>query len=634
MRTLLFLLCSVFLTAATLAPAQAQPDSAQPRIVWEVKNRFRLFREERDFLLHVEAQQGRNIFEAENALALQSDGRGWARNMVGRLCIDRTGAVPDQCTRDGIAESYLAPALHRIGARLTGADGNCSWSFDDGQTDSVTVPCGEEVRLGIRSGRPTLASVEVTRPDGTITHLTENIVVDDFLVAGLGDSIASGEGNPDRAVALADTGFCYRRFLGNGGSYFRPSRAGFSGDRSCEVRPDLGDGTAWAKHGAQWMNAACHRSLYSYQLRTALALATENPHIAVTYLPLACTGASIENGLLGSQRASEINCGKANCSATVPAQIELLRGLLERAKKQDPTRKLDLVLLTVGANDIGFSGLVADAMIEASTERVLASRTGVIQTIDSAATALDQKLPKEFTRLRAALKPLVDGDLSRVLYVAYGHPALAAPGTPCPGGRDGFDVHPAFGIDADRLARVAAFVQDRFLPRLKSLASCESAGCRNRADSMSFVDGHQAAFAQHGFCARSDADPAFDRACFSNDGNSFTDDLVAGADNPLACGRSASEFRAYAPRARWIRTANDSYFAAMTFPQNSSTMQPADIHDAAWGILSAVYGGAVHPTAEGHAAMADAALPAARAILHLDRPAQITAEPLAPPSPQ
>jgi hypothetical protein len=31
-----------------------------------------------------------------------------------------------------------------------------------------------------------------------------------------------------------------------------------------------------------------------------------------------------------------------------------------------------------------------------------------------------------------------------------------------------------------------------------------------------------------------------------------------------------------------------------------------------------VYGGAVHPSAEGHAAMADAALPAAAAVLQLD----------------
>ncbi len=56
----------------------------------------------------------------------------------------------------------------------------------------------------------------------------------------------------------------------------------------------------------------------------------------------------------------------------------------------------------------------------------------------------------------------------------------------------------------------------------------------------------------------------------------------------------------------------------MTYPQGlQSSMQPSDIHDATWGVLSAVYGGAVHPTAEGHAAMADAALPAAISVLGL-----------------
>ena len=69
----------------------------------------------------------------------------------------------------------------------------------------------------------------------------------------------------------------------------------------------------------------------------------------------------------------------------------------------------------------------------------------------------------------------------------------------------------------------------------------------------------------------------------------------------------------------------------MTFPEGiSSTLQPSDLHDATWGATSAVYGGAVHPTAEGHAAMADAALPVLRALLQLQAPQQVSAEPLAP----
>ncbi|MDX2265021.1 MAG: hypothetical protein NW215_08625, partial [Hyphomicrobiales bacterium] len=98
--------------------------------------------------------------------------------------------------------------------------------------------------------------------------------------------------------------------------------------------------------------------------------------------------------------------------------------------------------------------------------------------------------------------------------------------------------------------------------------------------------------------------------------------------------RLASEYRAYAPRARWVRTANDSYFAAMTFPRSSAAgHQPSDIHDATWGILSAVYGGAIHPTAEGHGAMADAALAQARRVLGLSAPPSVIAKPLPAPMP-
>ena len=100
-------------------------------------------------------------------------------------------------------------------------------------------------------------------------------------------------------------------------------------------------------------------------------------------------------------------------------------------------------------------------------------------------------------------------------------------------------------------------------------------------------------------------------------------DPVEASTHPLVCDRSVAEFRPYAPRARWIRTADDSYFTAMTYPEGlPASLQPSDIHDATRGLTSAVYGGALHPTAEGHAAMADAALPAAREILGLSAPSQ------------
>jgi hypothetical protein len=624
--------------AAQTTPAAAQTSSDTPmQISWEVRNRFRLFREERDFLLHADSARGRSILASEQALDLQSDGRGWARNTVNRLCIDLAGHVSEPCTREGVKESYLAPVDHPVTVRLTGqipVGATCAWSLDDGEAPrQSTFDCAEPVNFRARYGRPTIATVDVSSGSEAPQHIATEIMVRDIFIAGLGDSIASGEGNPDRPIALSDEGFCFRSYLGTAGAqYYRPSRAGYKGGRACEAPDTL---QAWQRQSALWFNSPCHRSLYSYQTRTALALAVQYPHIAVTYLPLACTGATIPDGLFGAQRARECPPTKSGgtCQGTVNAQLTELREAVASAKKRQPDRKLDLILLSIGANDINFSGLVADVIVDTPTERALFRRSGVMGSVEDSRAAGARELPQSFARLREALKPLV-GDLWRVVYVSYANPILANGGTPCPGGRAGFDIHPSFNAEPQRLANVSGYVEREFLPQLKALALCQSGVlCRDPGgDRMTFVDAHQAAFADHGVCARAQNDPEFDRQCFSAKGESFDPDIVTAANQPMLCGRSAGEYRAYLPRARWIRDANDSYFAAMTYPQGlPSSSQPADIHDATWGILSAVYGGAVHPSAEGHAAMADAALPAAASVLQLNAPQpEITAEPASP----
>jgi lysophospholipase L1-like esterase len=544
--------------------------------------------------------------------------------MVERLSLDSIGRIEDQCIRDGLRENYLNPTDHRIELVLSGLvppGATCTWKTGEDTVLASNIDCATMVSAHLSHGRPTQVNVDITSSDGTVRRATTDIAVRDFLIAGLGDSIASGDGNPDRPVALSDEGFCFRRFISSGNAqYFRPGRAGFGGDRDCAADVAGGNDRAqWARLSAHWMTPACHRSLYGYQLRAALALAIENPHVAVTFLPLACTGATIADGLFNGQRARELNCGGTACPTTTPAQVTQLRDIVARAQRAQPGRALDLVFLTIGANDIGFSGLIADIMIEAPGERGLFSRAGLISSVETAQATLDNKLPGDFARLRAALKPLVDNAMERVVFVSYGNPALGPQGGPCPGGRGGFDIHPAFGVDGERLRRTAAFVQDRFLPALKDIVTCTAKGaCQNPTDAMTFVGDHQVAFAEHGFCARAETDPPFDRECFLRDGKSFSESLVDGATQPLACGAAVSEFRVYARRARWIRTPNDSYFAAMTFPEGvSAVLQPASLHDATWGVLSAVYGGAIHPTAEGHAAMADAALAGARNALAL-----------------
>ncbi len=635
MPRLLILSLTALLLAGWAAPAAlAQSRNGGPRIEWEVKNRFRLFRSEADFQRHVAADRGDGLLAAEDRLARESDGRGWARDTVERLCVDRAGKLLETCDRDGTLEDYLVPRDHRIGVALAGtipANVGCDWSVDDGSGPprETMAPCEEEVKLRVAYGHTALASVDILLPDGTAQRVVADIAVRDILIAGLGDSIAAGEGNPDRPVRLSDEGFCFQRFLGTVRSeYYRPGRDGFNGNRSCSF--STGDESltdAWARQSARWESGPCHRSLYSYQMRSALGLAVENSHIAVTFIPLGCSGARIDAGFLSSQRISECPSPGTNsaCPGSSPAQIDELKELMARAHRRQPDRNIDLVLLTIGANDILFSGLIANVIIESTTDRILLGRGGAIATVADSQKILDNDLPGNFAKLRAALKPYVGGDLSRVLFVTYGNPVLTSGNTLCAGGRDGFDVHPAFSANSTRLHQVSDYLGEQFLPKIKALAVCEGSSCRDPAsDSMTFVDAHQAAFANHGLCVRSSDDPEFDRACFSPNGDSFRTNPREAATDPMACGRPASEYRAYAPRARWIRTANDSYFTALTYPQGqSSLLQPSNIHDATWGIMSAVYGGAIHPTAEGHAAMADATLPMMRSVLGL--------QPLEPP---
>src|SRR3979490_74763 len=196
----------------------------------------------------------------------------------------------------------------------------------------------------------------------------------------------------------------------------------------------------WALQSARWMSGPCHRSLYGYQMRTALGLAVENPHLAVTFIPLACSGATVNSGFLDSQRASECpspGTGAA-CPGTTRAQVAELTDLL-------------------------VSGLIADISVEPGTERSLLTRGGLITSVDEAQRILDRDLPGNFTKVRAARLPGRSGPALRAPYVSYGNLAPGAPNTPCPGGVGA--VSPCRD-DMERMvngSRAMDFVSQRFL---------------------------------------------------------------------------------------------------------------------------------------------------------------------------
>ena len=116
------------------------------------------------------------------------------------------GKLLEVCDRDGVREVYLSPRDHRVGVVLAGtvpANEGCVWSFDDGDGPArqVNATCTEEVKAHLPYGRPSTVSVDIILLDGTALRLVSEIQVRDVLIAGMGDSIAAGEGNPDRRGA-------------------------------------------------------------------------------------------------------------------------------------------------------------------------------------------------------------------------------------------------------------------------------------------------------------------------------------------------------------------------------------------------------------------------------------------------
>ena len=623
-----FVIAAVF-AVACMDSALAQTGNLA--IDWEVANRFRLFAVQEDFDAQVSAFRAirhKSVFELEQELAKGRGSRGWAAG-VHRLCYDDgSGRVLSKCRRDGVEEDYLSPRDVRVKltARLPAnfGSGTCTWTIGTG-TSGRTIAnqdCAATVYERVPTQQATTIAVVAQSQSGATLQSNTMIETRDVLIVGLGDSTASGEGNPIEPVALNDIGFCFRRVLGTDRSrFFLPGRAKANVVADCPLPGDVGDQRdAWEAANARWLFAPCHLSLYSYQARAALALAIENPTISVTYYPMACTGATIRDGLLGGQAARERpKRGGRPFPARVSGQIEQLSSYLQAGSN---SRRPDLIFLTVGGNDLEFSGLVADILLVESRERQILVRRKLISTPADARRKFGA-LTEDFKSLRRALARFTGGSLERVVFVNYGNLAMHQGDRVCPASRRGFDAHPTFGINGDKLGLAARFVEDELLPKLKSHATCSNGGgCENpERDRMTYVDEHRDAFLEHGFCAADAQDPAFDRDCF-RDGDSFNNAAQGGLNKPLKCNISATRFQSYAKRARWIRTVNDSFFAAMTYPAMGSLADPADIHDALWGVASVVYGGAMHPTAEGHAAMADAALPAARRLLGLATPAR------------
>ena len=600
------------------------PAAAEPEISWRVANPFRLFTDPTNSEVHratfdalSEDERKTPILSAERALA-ERHADGWAASMWQDACWD---ANRNRYACPGFSD-YVNPKSHKIRAQVTdvadAATVDCTWlTTPKGgrkRGAAITVPCDAPVELEIPYPSGAAISVEVGRQQIATTAAQ----VEDLFIVGMGDSFASGEGNPDAPVRLsaersAEYGLRNKDLPPLTGY---PARAG--------NWEKIGD-KAFIQENPHWLDQACHRSLYSHQLRAALQLGVEQPHRAVTFVGFACSGAETIFGAFLRYKGHEwvpnppdfsqisavaaAQCGTADAPATELPEAyhmngrlpELQGGLVLRKCPADRARKIDLLFLSLGGNDIGFSRLVANAVLaDQSSLRWLGGWIGQVEGLKEAQTSLDL-LPDRYKSLNRAFHSIIHipwAESDRIVLTAYPPMVLLEDGRSlCPDGTSGMTVLSDYFLSKEK-SQEASVAAERLQGIMRDNA---------RAHGWSFADAHRAEFRGRGLCAG-----------WSQDALTTADDLrlprlIDGKWVPY----NPTEWHAYATRQRWFRTPNDAFMTGHFHVPQSLLQSAMKQQGVEWAqlLIASTYSGAFHPTAEGQAAIADSVAARARAVI-------------------
>lgn len=246
--------------------------------------------------------------------------------------------------------------------------------------------CRQEVRLPEAAYR---LELEV-RSSGRISRKVLTAPVRNILIVAMGDSYASGEGNPRNVEAWLREGAPFRPY---------------------------------------WDDDSCNRSVLGAPAQAALALEESSPRTSVTLVNVTCSGATVDRGILGVQIAA----GQA------ASQVEQAASIISG-------HEADVVLLSVGGNDVGFTSILQTCALynDCPLARPPAGPLRGYPTVQQGVQAQTADLSRDYDRIAACLGggtctladgrvvaglPLAEG--ARVLPTLYPDITRARTGAPC-----------------------------------------------------------------------------------------------------------------------------------------------------------------------------------------------------------
>ena len=304
-------------------------------------------------------------------------------------------AQPNERLIGGALSWYLSPKGYPVALDACSSTGDeFRWKITrDGRTIRTTK---------WRSLTPRACSQELVLPEAVYSMTLEvrtgsqtarkamTARVRNILIVAMGDSYASGEGNPRNVDAWLSEGAPFRPY---------------------------------------WDDSSCNRSVLGAPSQAALALEQESAKTSVSLVNVTCTGATVDNGILGAQRS------QGQDSSQIEQAAALLKG-----------QEADIVLLSIGGNDVGFTSILQTCALtnNCPLSRPAAGPLRSSPTVQQGVQAQTAELGTDFERIAACLGAesctLKDGRSvaaiplaknARVMPTLYPDITRAADGQPC-----------------------------------------------------------------------------------------------------------------------------------------------------------------------------------------------------------